>query len=83
MPTTATESLAELRPGERAVIVAVNDAIDRDDRRRLLELGLFPGTPIEAVLDSPLGDPTAYRVRDMTVALRHSQARHIEVRRDS
>lgn len=75
--------MADLSPGDRAVIVAVNSGIDRNDRRRLLELGLFPGTPVEAVLESPLGDPVAYRVRDMTVALRRSQARHIEIRRES
>lgn len=84
MPADSTrQSLADLSPGDRAVIVAVNSGIDRNDRRRLLELGLFPGTPIEAVLESPLGDPVAYRVRDMTVAIRRSQARHIEVRRES
>lgn len=83
MPAPTHESLADLSPGDRAVIVAVNSGIDRNDRRRLLELGLFPGTPIEAVLESPLGDPVAYRVRDMTVAIRRSQARHIEVRRES
>ena len=83
MPTPVRESLADLKPGGRAVIVALHDEIERDDRRRLLELGLFPGTAIEAVFDSPLGDPMAYRVRDMTVALRRSQARHIEVRRES
>ena len=59
----------------------IREELAEGERRRLLELGLFPGTVVEAVMDSPLGDPTAYRVRDMTIALRRSQARWIEVQR--
>ena len=76
---TPTTTLADLSPGERAAVTRIREELDEGERRRLLELGLFPRTVVEAVMDSPLGDPTAYRVRDMTVALRRSQARWIEV----
>ena len=53
------------------------------ERRRLLDLGILPGTVIETVMRSPLGDPIAYRIRGSVVALRHEQARMIEVQTQS
>ena len=49
------------------------------ERRRLLDLGILPGTKIENVMNSPLGDPVAYRVRSTVVALRREQTALIEV----
>jgi len=49
------------------------------ERRRLLDLGILPGTVIETVMRSPLGDPVAYRIRNAVVALRREQAELIEV----
>lgn len=48
-------------------------------RRRLFDLGFTPGTLIRVEARSPLGDPTAYRVRDTVIALRREQARQIAV----
>lgn len=48
-------------------------------RRRLMDLGIVPGTAIAVDLVSPLGDPVAYQVRGATIALRRSQAREIEI----
>lgn len=71
-----------LDAGQQAEIVGVATSLPAAERRRLLEMGLYPGTRVCAVLTSPLGDPVAYRVRGMTVALRRAQARNIEIRRD-
>ena len=49
------------------------------ERRRLLDLGLVPGTLVEARLESPLGDPIAYKIRGSVVAIRRAQAEQIEV----
>lgn len=48
-------------------------------RRRMLDLGLITGTPVEAVLRSPAGDPMAYQIRGAVIALRSEEARHILV----
>jgi DtxR family Mn-dependent transcriptional regulator len=48
-------------------------------RRRLLDLGVVPGTEIEAELPSASGDPVAYRIRGALIALRRQQAEWIEV----
>ena len=66
-----------LKVGQSATITAIH--ITDAERRRLLDLGILPGTQIENVMASPLGDPVAYRVRNSIVALRREQAELIEV----
>jgi ferrous iron transport protein A len=72
-------TLDELGPDDRATVVALE--IRGAQRRRLMDLGLLPGTEVRVDMTSPLGDPTAYLVRDGLIALRRSQARavHVEV----
>jgi len=48
-------------------------------RRRILDLGMVPGTPIQCIRKSPAGDPIAYLVRDTLIALRSEDAQHITV----
>jgi ferrous iron transport protein A len=71
--------LTDLRPGETAEVVAVSgdDAIGR----RLLDLGLLPGTPVTVMRRAPLGDPVVYELRGYRLCLRRSEAARISVRR--
>lgn len=73
------QHLADLRPGERGRVIALAPACRGAERRRLLDLGFVPGTEVEVDLVSPLGDPTAYRVRGTLVALRREQAGMIRI----
>lgn len=77
VPTTR---LADLKPGESAQVVGISRACRGIERRRLLDLGVLPGTHIEAEMTSPSGDPTAYRIRGAVIALRHEQANHIYIK---
>ncbi|MBK8048075.1 MAG: ferrous iron transport protein A [Anaerolineales bacterium] len=52
----------------------VSPPLRRAERRRFLDLGILPGTPVTAELVSPSGDPTAFRIRDTLIALRREQA---------
>jgi Fe2+ transport system protein FeoA len=70
-------TLDNLRVGHSAVITNIYNKAT--ERRRLFDLGILPGTHIENVMSSPLGDPIAYRVRSSVVALRREQARLIEI----
>lgn len=70
-------TLNMLRPGKTAIIKAIRNT--NAERRRLLDLGILPGTQIENVMSSPLGDPVAYRVRNSVFALRSEQADLIEI----
>lgn len=69
--------LSALELGDRARVVAISTAIRGPERRRLMDLGLLPGTSVEASLRSPSGDPTAYVVRGAVIALRRAQADEI------
>jgi DtxR family Mn-dependent transcriptional regulator len=76
---TAGVPLDTLKRGERGRVVALSPRLRGAERRRLLDLGILPGTPIEVELTSPGGDPTAYRVREALIALRREQARLIHM----
>jgi DtxR family Mn-dependent transcriptional regulator len=81
-PEAFGEGLHALRPGERARVVRISPRCRGAERRRLLDLGVVPGTEIAAEIVSPTGDPTAYRVRGALIALRRSQAEMIRVEID-
>lgn len=70
--TTMPRTLADLHPGESGVVTELHS--QGPERRRMMDLGIIPGTTIGAEMNSPLGDPVAYRVRGAMVALRHEQA---------
>jgi Fe2+ transport system protein FeoA len=70
-------TLDQLKAGRTATIrsLSCQGAI----RYRLMDLGILPGTQIEVEMRSPLGDPTAYRVRGAVIAIRNKQAKQIEI----
>ena len=65
-------SLADLRPGQSGTVADLHSK--GLERRRMMDLGIVPGTTVVAEMRSPLGDPMAYRVRGALVALRREQA---------
>ncbi len=69
--------LSSLVLGETAEVVGISNECRGANRRRLLDLGILPGTVIEIDLESPMKDPVAYRVRNTSIALRNSLADRI------
>lgn len=69
-------TLDTLSPGKRGRIAAVKEGVLY---RRLLALGLVPGTVVAAVRRAPFGDPVAYLVRGYCLALRRQEAATILV----
>lgn len=67
-------TLKELQPGEEAVVVGISRACRGLQRRRLMDLGIIPGTIISTEMRSASGDPTAYKIRGATIALRKNQS---------
>ena len=53
--------------GERAVV------------RRLLEIGLVPGTQVTLRRVAPMGDPIELKVRNFALSIRRSEALGIEI----
>ena len=77
MVTKYRRTLNDLAPGEVGTVRALHCA--GPERRRLMDLGIVPGTVITVEMRSPLGDPTAYLIRGALIALRHEQAQLIEM----
>lgn len=69
--------LSQLPPHEEAVIENIQGK--GPFRRRLMELGLLPGTPILRTGQAPLGDPLSFRVRGAVLCLRGAEAAQIFV----
>ncbi|QDU57998.1 metal-dependent transcriptional regulator [Aeoliella mucimassa] len=79
-PVEIVDRLSSLAVGESREVVGIAPACQGPERRRLLDLGLLPGTQVTAVMRSPTRDPTAYRIRGALIALRHQQAELVTVR---
>jgi DtxR family Mn-dependent transcriptional regulator len=76
-PVRPPVKLSSLEPGESGRVIALRS--EGLERRRLLDLGLTPGTVVECEYPSPLGEPMAYRVRGALIALRNEQGDQIEI----
>lgn len=71
--------LSAMGVGEAVRVLGISPACRGSERTRLLDLGIVPGSVVEAAFSGPLGDPTAYRVRGTMVGLRREQAEQIFV----
>ncbi|MGN0905435.1 MAG: ferrous iron transport protein A [Alphaproteobacteria bacterium] len=67
-----------LRAGDRAVIAGFSGAAPAY-RKKLLAMGMTPGTPFQVVRIAPLGDPVEILVRGYLVSLRRHEAAIISV----
>ena len=68
------DRLSSLRVGQSRKVIGISPLCQGLQRRRLLDLGLVPGTEVTAVMDSPTRNPTGYRIRGAVIALRREQA---------
>lgn len=67
-----TLTLNALSIGQSACVAEVR--AEPAMRRRLLDIGLIPGTRVTCVARSPAGDPCAYLIRGAVIALRGRDA---------
>lgn len=65
-------SLNSLRVGQSAHVSHIE--AEPAMRRRLLDIGLIPGTRVTCTAVSPAGDPAAYLIRGAVIALRGRDA---------
>ena len=71
------KSLAELPIGQKCRVDSLTSS--GANRRRMLDLGIIPGTEIQAVFDSPSGGVTAYLIRGAVIAIRQEDAINIKI----
>lgn len=70
-------TLSDLPVGKSAIVKTV--LAEGIARRRMMDLGLVPGTKVEALRISPAGDPKAFNVRGAVIAFRKEEASQIIV----
>lgn len=70
-------TLSQLPCGREARVLCLEDRGPL--RQRLLDLGMVPGTRVRCVGRAPSGDPSAYAMRGMVLALRRTDAEKIQV----
>ena len=69
--------LSKLPLGDKGVVC--NLTATGLKRRRLLDLGLIPGTTVKAVRRSPFNEPTAFIIRGTTIALRKEETDLVQI----
>ncbi|NLI14396.1 FeoA family protein [Pelotomaculum propionicicum] len=70
--------LYNLPVGRSAVVTSLNAA--GMTRRRMMDLGLVPGTEVEALRYSPFKDPKAFKIRGAVIALRREEGCRVLVK---
>jgi len=75
------ETLASLNTGEEAEVVGIAKTCRGQQRRRLMDLGVVPGSRVVAELKSLGGNPVAYNIRGALIALRMENAEQIFIRK--
>lgn len=71
-------SLADVQRHRPVTIASVDG--ERGFRRRLMEMGLVPGTRVIVTNVAPLGDPLEIEVRRGRLSIRRLEASHILIR---
>jgi ferrous iron transport protein A len=75
----AMSSLSDVGRHKPVTITAVDG--ERGVRRRLMEMGLVPGTQVTITNVAPLGDPLEIEVRRGRLSIRRGEAAHIQIKR--
>ena len=71
-------TLQELSPGESGLIVSVGNQSGAV-KRRLVDMGLTPGTVVKVTKIAPLGDPLEVSLRGYELSLRKEDAGQIQI----
>ena len=70
-------TLKDLKPGQEGNIVSLG--AKGPIRRRLMDMGVTPGTAVKVIKVAPLGDPIEINIRGYELSLRKDEASQIEI----
>lgn len=71
--TSKYDILSTLNLGEKAKIIGISSNCRGQQRRRLMDLGIVPGSIVTAEMKSASGDPMGYRIMGTTIGIRRNQ----------
>lgn len=70
-------TLKDINPGQVCTVVSIGERGPR--KRRIMDMGVTPGTAIKVVKVAPLGDPIEINLRGYELSLRKSDAEYIKI----
>jgi ferrous iron transport protein A len=71
------KTLSQINPGKRAKIIQIKGK--GLARRRILDMGMIPGTELEVIKRAPLGDPIEFKIKGYNLTLRKNEAEQVIV----
>jgi ferrous iron transport protein A len=80
MTADADITMLDLKPGDGGIVKGFAPG-NADYRRRLMAMGLTPGTRFTVTRLAPLGDPIQLQVRNSALTLRKDEARLLRIER--
>lgn len=72
-------TLRELIPGESGTVTSIGEKGSM--RRRLMDMGVTPGTSVKVIKVAPLGDPIEINIRGYELSLRKDEAQNIMIKK--
>ncbi len=66
-----------MKPGQSGQVVSIGEKGPL--KRRIMDMGITPGTAVKVIKTAPLGDPVEINVRGYELSLRKEEAARIEV----
>ncbi|AAM06845.1 TPA: ferrous iron transport protein A [Methanosarcina acetivorans] len=77
MIETRDKTLNMLETGQRARVIQVRGR--GSSRKRLLDMGMVPGTVLNVTKKAPLGDPVDFKLKGYNLSLRKTEAEAVVV----
>lgn len=74
-----SDTLNNLKLGDVAIID--DNLIRNKNKQNIINLGVSRGTVVKCLYRSPLGDPTAYLIKNVILAIREEDAKYIHISR--
>lgn len=70
-------TLNDLKPGQKCKVIRINGM--GEAKKKMLDMGITPGSVIELERIAPLGDPIDIKIKGYHLSLRKKEAEYIEV----
>ena len=70
-------TLCDLKPGQEGTVAMIESKGPL--KRRIMDMGVTPGTAIKVIKIAPLGDPIEVNIRGYELSLRKEEAKQIRM----
>jgi len=71
------KQLSQLKPSAKGTIKLIKSSGAL--KRKLLDMGVIPGSELEVIRVAPLGDPVEVRVKGYNLSLRKEEAKQVTI----